>query len=278
MAKGDDEHKMLFDLRSGKRRNVVKVVYATLAVLMGLSLFLVIGGFNIAELFNSEGTVNVAEEFEDDAEKLEQRLAKDPENPQMLLSLTRARINAGNSHYEGDPGAQVRTITPEAVEQFKLAADAWEEYLDAPGKPSASGALLVAPTMITLAENSTTPQESLAKAELGTDAARIVAEQRPNLNSLATYAFYTALLAEKEKAEKIAGEAKKETTEKAQRESIDKAVAEYLKIGGEFRQTLRQLEQVEAQGGGGATGESGQSLGGENPLSGTGLGGTSLGE
>ncbi|HEX5983378.1 MAG TPA: hypothetical protein VFY69_04150, partial [Solirubrobacterales bacterium] len=136
MAKGDDEHKMLFDLRSGKRRNVVKVVYATLAVLMGLSLFLVIGGFNIAELFSSNGSVDIAEEFEDDAERLEQRLVKDPENEQLLLSLTRARINAGNSLYEGDPGAQVRTITPEAVAQFRLAAEAWEEYLDSTKEPS----------------------------------------------------------------------------------------------------------------------------------------------
>ena len=43
---------MLFDLRGGRRGQVVKVVYALLAVLMGLSLFLVIGGFNLAELFN----------------------------------------------------------------------------------------------------------------------------------------------------------------------------------------------------------------------------------
>jgi hypothetical protein len=274
VAKGDDEHKMLFDLRSGRRRNVVKVVYATLAVLMGLSLFLVIGGFNIAELFSGNETVNVSEEFEDDAERLEQRLVKDPENEQLLLSLTRARINAGNSLYEGDPGAQVRNITPEAVEQFRLASEAWEEYLDAAKKPSASGALLVAPTMITLAENSRNAQESLEKAELGTEAAGIVARQRPNLNSLATYAFYTALLAEKEKAEKIANEAKKETTEKAQREAIDKQVDEYLKIGNEFRQSLRQIEQTEAQAGAGAEG----GAGGENPLSGSGLGGSTLGE
>ena len=39
---------MVFDIR-GRRRHVVKVVYAILAVLMGASLFLVVGPVNIGE-------------------------------------------------------------------------------------------------------------------------------------------------------------------------------------------------------------------------------------
>ena len=42
MASDGGERRMLFDIR-GRRKNVVKVVYAILAVLMGLSLFLVAG-------------------------------------------------------------------------------------------------------------------------------------------------------------------------------------------------------------------------------------------
>jgi len=38
----DGERRMLFDIR-GRRKNVVKVVYAILAVMMGASLFLVVG-------------------------------------------------------------------------------------------------------------------------------------------------------------------------------------------------------------------------------------------
>ena len=52
MASGDGEHRMVFDIR-GRRRHVVKVVYAILAVLMGLSLFLVTGAVNIGSIFNS---------------------------------------------------------------------------------------------------------------------------------------------------------------------------------------------------------------------------------
>ena len=48
----DGERRMLFDLR-GRRKNVVKVVYAILAVMMGASLFLVVGPVNIGELLNT---------------------------------------------------------------------------------------------------------------------------------------------------------------------------------------------------------------------------------
>lgn len=275
MASGDDRNNMLFDLRSGRRRNVVKVVYATLAVLMGLSLFLVIGGFNIAELFQGSATVDAASEFEDDAERIEGRLRKDPENPQLLLSLTRARVNAGNAQYSGDPGAEVREITPEAIQQLRLAQDSWERYLEATDEPSPSGAVLMSGTLLVLAENARTSTESIENVEGAVQAAKIVADQRPSLNSLSTLAIYTALLAEKEKAEAIAAKAKKFAPEKLQRESVDKEVERYLKIGEEFKKSLAQVEAAEKQAGaqGGA-----QTAPGENPLGGAGLTGPALGE
>lgn len=275
MAQGDKEHKMLFDLRSGRRRNLIKVVYATLAVLMGLSLFLVIGGFNIAELFQGNGTVDAASEFEDDAERIEERLRKDPENPQYLLSLTRARVNAGNAQYSGDPGAEVREITPEAIQQLRLGQDAWERYLEATDKPNPSGAVLMSTTLLTLAENARSSTESIENVEGAVQAAKIVADQKPSLGSLSTLAFYTALLAKKDQAEAIADKAKKFAPEKLQRESIDKEVDRYLKIGEEFNKSLAQIEAAEKQAGaqGGA-----QTPPGENPLGGGGLTGPALGE
>src|SRR5215469_16007310 len=101
MASGGKQQRMVFDIR-GRRRNVVKVVYALLAVLMGLSLFLVVGGLNLSELFGTNGSSNEASKrFEEQATRLERKLKKDPENPDLLVSLTRAQVNAGNSLYEG---------------------------------------------------------------------------------------------------------------------------------------------------------------------------------
>ena len=48
----DGERRMLFDIR-GRRKHVVKVVYAILALLMGASLFLVVGPVNIGSLLGN---------------------------------------------------------------------------------------------------------------------------------------------------------------------------------------------------------------------------------
>ncbi len=65
MAKGD-EHRMVFDIR-GRRKNVVKFVYALLAVLMGLSLFLVTGASSLSDLFGGGGGGSASSSFDDDA-------------------------------------------------------------------------------------------------------------------------------------------------------------------------------------------------------------------
>lgn len=269
MASGRDQHRMLFDLKSGRRRNVVKVVYATLAVLMGLSLFLVIGGLNIAELFNNTGGGDIAGQYEDDAERIEAKLRKTPEDPALLLNLTRARTNAANSLYDVGPQEE-RLMTPEAQQQLQLAADAWEKYLDSTNEPAATGAQLMAPTFITLAENSRNNVESNEYLETAVEAAAIAADRRPNLNSLSIFAFYTALLDEKDKAERIADRARKYTTTKFASQSLDKEVDRFAEIGKNFQAAVRAEEQRESNAGAGR-----ETL--ENPLGGAGIGGTASG-
>ena len=49
MAKGD-QHRMVFDIR-GRRKRVVQVVYAALAVADGASLLTVVGPVSIGDIF-----------------------------------------------------------------------------------------------------------------------------------------------------------------------------------------------------------------------------------
>src|SRR6476620_10779705 len=94
------ERRMLFDIR-GRRKHVIRVVYAILALLMGASLFLVVGPVNIGALIgNNTSTTNNAAVFDEEAERVEHRLRAHPEDPGILLSLTRARINAGRASSE----------------------------------------------------------------------------------------------------------------------------------------------------------------------------------
>ena len=94
----DDERRMLFDIR-GRRKNVIRVIYAMLALLMAASLFVAVGPFNIGELVGGSGGGEAAKIFKEQSERIEERIEKEPgnPNPDQYLALTRARINAGNS-------------------------------------------------------------------------------------------------------------------------------------------------------------------------------------
>ncbi len=274
MAKGKNEHRMLFDLRGGRRGQVVKVVYALLAVLMGLSLFLVIGGFNLAELFNSgTSTGDAAKPYEEQAERIEVKLQKDPQNPDLLLGLTRAHVNAGNAQVSVDETTGERSFTTEAVQEFQEADQSWSEYLKATDEPSVGLALVMSPTLLQLAEFSGSFQQAAITIKSASEAQKIVAEQRPSINSLTTYALYTYFTGDTKAAEKARAEAKKEANSKPEREAIDKQLDEGQERAEKFLKELKKAEKeakAASEGGGAAAG-------GENPLGGA-FGGGGLGE
>lgn len=264
---------MLFDLRGGHRGKMVKVVYAVLAVLMGASLFLTVGPVNIGEIFGAGGgDVNAAEPYEEQAERIEVRLKKEPSNPDLLLSLTRAQINAGNAGVTIEPN-EARAYSPEAVQAYQEADQSWSEYLKATKEPSSSLAQLVAPMMITLAEFSTSYPQADQRIEAAADAQKIVAEGRPSVNSLSTLAFYTYFTGNFKAAEKARAEAKQLAKAKTERDEIDKALDEYKKNASKYVVAKEKAEKEQkAAGGSGAP----ESL--ENPLSPGGFGGGGLGE
>lgn len=273
MAKGDKEHQMLFDLR-GKRRNLVKIVYATLAVLMGLSLFLVIGGFNIAELFNSGNSAgNAAEPFEEQAERLEVKLKKEPANPDLLLALTRAQINSGNAQVEvEDNGEQVMTL--DSAQSYQQADDTWNRYLKATDEPAAGLAMLVAPSLLKLAETSRSLTEARRNVVAAKEAQEIVAEQRPSINSYSVLAYYTFFTGDFPAAEKAVTKAKSFANGKSEREAIDRQVDEIRKRARQFDGEVKKAEQPAKAGGGAQGGEPAPETlpEGESPLGGA-LGG-----
>lgn len=269
MAQGDNEHRMLFDLR-GKRRNVVKVVYATLAVLMGLSLFLVIGGFNIAELFQSNNVSGEAtEQFEERAERIEAKLAKSPEDPDLLVALARAQINTGNSLVTVEENGQ-QVMTLGAVQEFQKASDTWTKYLKATDEPSVSLALLVAPTMFRLAETSRSLQEARTNVTDAAEVQRLVAEKRPSINSYSTLAYYLYFTGDFKAADKAGEKAESFAREKTEKETIQKQLTEIRARGKKFDKEIKEAAKQEAnieraQGG---PGEAPQLEEGQNPLGG----------
>jgi hypothetical protein len=264
MAGSGDEHKMLFDIR-GKRRKVVKVVYAILALLMGLSLFLLAGGGGIGSLFNSGSeTGSGATVAIEQAERIERKLKKSPADADLLGALTRARLTAGTNSFEQT--VQGPLPTTEAIDQYQQASNSWSEYLKATKEPSAGTAALVAPALVTLAENSNI-NEFGPNMKAAAEAQGIVAEQRPSVNSLSTEAIYKYFTFDFPAAEKIEKEAIALAKTKSQREEVKKALEPYKKRAKEVQKNVKKIKAA-------SKGNGKETL--ENPLGG--LGGGSLGE
>lgn len=243
MAKKDGERRMVFDT-GGRRRGVVKVVYAILAVLMGFSLLLVVGPAPLQELFGISNTVSsAAQQFEEQAERAEVKLKKDPQNADLLLKLTRAQINAGNALVESNPETGEIAYTPEAVQQLQAASETWSKYLKAADEPNPAGAQVAAQALFSLAQTARTGAEAELNVRAAADAQQIVAEARPSLGSLSTLAIYRYYSFDFKGAEEARKEATAFATTKFERENLGNELDQVAKRGHEFQKQLAEIEK-----------------------------------
>jgi hypothetical protein len=245
MASG--ERRLVFDTR-GKRKHVVRVVYAILALLMGGSLFLVVGPVNIGELFGNSGTAGSASKlFDEQAERLEARLVKDPNNEQLLLQLTRARINGGNAQVEVVSETEAPTVSVEAHKDFEAGSEAWSRYLKNAKEPSPTAAQLVAGTFFRLAESSTSVLEAEEYVAKATKAQMVAAEQSPSLGSLSTLAIYQYFNSEVAAGDKTTKRAAAQSSSKAEAKNIEKQLAEFRKNAQKFDEQKKELAKVQKE-------------------------------
>jgi hypothetical protein len=234
---------MLFDIR-GRRKHLIRVVYAILALLMGASLFLVVGPVNIGSLIGTGTTTEASQVLDEQAERIEGRLRREPDNETLLASLTRTRIAAGNSLTEVNSQTGGPLITPEARREFSLAAEAWDRYLKRTDSPSPSVAQLMAGTFFSLAESSSSLEEiqnSLAQAAA---TQRIASAGRANvgvLSTLAIYEYYAGDFAAGDRAaEKAAAGAPK-----GEAKQVEKQLAEFRKRGKQWQKEEQRIAKIE---------------------------------
>jgi hypothetical protein len=244
----DGERKMLFDIR-GRRKNVVRVVYGLLAALMGLSLLLVVGPFSVDELIGGGGGGSSATSvFEDQAENIERRLAKAPNDEALLLALTRVRINAANSRSEIDPETGIaETATPQARDEYEQALEAWNRYLKlADDEPSANIAQLVAIAFFGLAERGSTDFSDVeSNIQTAAAAQSIVAERRPSIGSQSTLAIYEYFNGNFAAGDKARNQAIGEANSKEEAKNVKKQLDEYRKRGKQFDKQKKAAAKAE---------------------------------
>jgi hypothetical protein len=257
---------MLFDIR-GRRKHVVRVVYAILALLMGASLFLVVGPFNIGNLVNNSNSSSASKVLDEQAERIEQKLVRDPSNETLLLSLTRTRIAAANALTEVNPETGAAVNTTEGLRELERAVEAWNAYLKQTKEPSPSAALLVARSYFSLAESLGSIEAAVSNVAKAADTQQIAAEGQPTINSLTTLAIYKYYAGDFAAGDKAAKQAEAKAPTKTEKKEISKQMAEFRKRGKEFEKQKKEFAKAEA-------GQAKERL--ENPFGG--LSGSSPGE
>ena len=233
---------MVFDIR-GRRKHVVKFVYAILALLMGASLFLVVGPVNIGSLLGNSESSSASSALVEQAEKVERKVRKDPQNPDLLAALTKSRISAGNSMAELNSETGAAETSPEGRVQLEKGSEAWTRYLKATDEPSAGLAQLTAATLFTLAATSATDGEVSANVKAAAEAQQIVAEQRPSKGTWATLATYQLYAFDYAGAKHSQREAEKFTNTKFERENLGNELEATEKRAHEFEKQLQEIEK-----------------------------------
>jgi hypothetical protein len=248
---GDGERRMLFDIR-GRRKNVVRVVYAILALLMGGSLFLTVGPFNLGEFFGAGGTSNASEVYDEQVERIEANLAKDPNDENLLVALTRAEISAGTAKTGTSLEGENPQLPPDARTDYRQALEAWNRYLNQAGdKPNPVLAQLVAQTFFTLSERgSYTLQEIETNGATAVKAQRIAAEERPNLNTLSSLALYEFFYGDVKAGDKATKRAVASAPGKEEAKNIEKQLTQFRKQGQEYKKSLARFKAQEKAAGG----------------------------
>jgi hypothetical protein len=128
---------MLFDLRSSGRRRTIKVVYITLAFLMGggLVLFGIGGGGALSgglvdAITQSEGGGDGEGRFEDQERSATAAARANPENAELWAEVARARFNLASVDVDRATGQ----FSEAGKAQLEAAGRAWEEHLELTGE------------------------------------------------------------------------------------------------------------------------------------------------
>lgn len=175
---------MLFDLSNPRRKNVLRVIYALLALLfavgfVGFGIGGEMGGGGIVDSLTGGGG-STADQYEQQIDDAEETLEQDPQNANALSALAQYRYLSGQAQLEVDEGTGAPAITDDARSEFEAAVDAWNRYLDTePRRPDVGTAGNVAQAFLYL--------DDVGGAA---EAYEFLAEANPSVGTLATLAQY----------------------------------------------------------------------------------------
>jgi len=177
---------VLFDLKSGKRRRVVQVVFGFLAFVFFISFVGFGVGSNVAGgLFDAigigGGSNSTDPQYQQQIDDAESTLETDPKNQQALLDLVRYHyLSATQNGVSTDPQTGQTSISDDANTELEKAAQAWTDYLKTDPKN----------TDLSTAANAAQVFVLLGDADGAAQAQAVVAEAQKSASAYGQLAFY----------------------------------------------------------------------------------------
>jgi hypothetical protein len=177
---------MLFDLRGSGRRRTVKIVYITLAFLMGGGLVLfgigggggISGGLVDAITGSTGGSDTSADRFRKQEAAALARTRANPQDAPAWAALARARFQLAGAGANFD--AEKSTFTKKGVAELQSAGDAWDRYLALnPKKPDDRVASLMVQAF-----------GALNKPDKAAEAQEVITEARPTASTFTQLAVF----------------------------------------------------------------------------------------
>jgi hypothetical protein len=252
---------VIFDLKSGKRRRVVQVVFGILAAIFLISFV----GFGIGSnasggIFDalgigggssSGGDTSYDQQIEDAQDKLE----ADPQNARAMIDLVNFYYLAANEGVDVDTQTGQTSISEDAHSRLEDAVATWQDYLDTkPAKVDPSTAASAAQAYVLLNDAGGAAEAQQIVADAGGTAA--------DYGQLALYLYADGKMKEGD----AAGDKAVAAADPSQRQQIRKQMDSLAESA---RKQQRQIEK-QAQQGGNEAGEAQL----ENPFGGLGSGST----
>jgi hypothetical protein len=229
---------VIFDLRSGKRRRMVQVVFSILAFIFAISFI----GFGIGSgtsggLFDALGigggdSGGGDAQYDQQIEDAENTLADDPKNQRALTDLVNYHFLSASEGIETDQTTGTTSISEDARSQLEDTVSAWQDYLDTkPPKPDPSAAATATQAYVYLNDAGGAASAQRIVAEAGGTAA--------DFGQLALYLYADGKI----KAGDEAGKQAVAAAEPSQREQIRKYTEQLAESARKQKKKLAQQAQ-----------------------------------
>lgn len=236
---------MIFDLKSGKRRRVVQVVFGVLAFLFFISFVgFGIGSGNSGGIFDALGIGGGSSsgsdpQFEQQISDAEDAIEENPNDAGAYTDLISAYFQSAQTGITVDEQTGQQTISEDARSDLEKAAQVWADYLETnPEKVNVDAAARVVQVFVNLGD-----------AENAAEAQQVVADAQKTATAYYSLVLYLYAANKIDAGDKAADLAIKAASNSAQAKQLEKALDQLRKQAIAYQEQLEQQQEAGGEGG-----------------------------